>query len=214
MQQQFQGLLLTPNCSRCPPHGIVASERKNYRTLQLLMILTVEESGKSLFPVKNLAEAKQWLSPRGKCSMTTTTTTTTKIPHSRIRLGGLGLYLEDHGWSYHHHHIPSLPHHFYSCAKLVITKSLLLPSWASFSVSHKRIMLPWSQESHPIFIFFFSPQDLQEFNARTHHSYLFHPSIRPFLAMAIPKSKSSVVSEGWEEAAWNFKKNSWPAHNR
>ncbi len=113
MQQQLQGSLLTPSHSRCPPHGTVASERKNYKALQLLMILTAEESGKSLFLVENLAEAKQWLSPLGKCSTTTTTTTTTKIPHSRIRLGGLGLYLEDHGWSYHHHHIPSLPHHLY-----------------------------------------------------------------------------------------------------
>jgi hypothetical protein len=78
------------------------------------MILTTEESGNSLFPVENPAEAKQSLSPLGssKCSTTTTTTTTTKIPHSRIRLGGLGLYLEGHGWSYHHH-IPSLPHHLY-----------------------------------------------------------------------------------------------------
>ncbi len=80
-----------------------------------------------------------------------------------------------------------------SCAKLVITESLLLPSWISFSASHKRIKLPRSQESHPIFIFLFSPQDLQESDACTHHSYLLHPSVRPCLAMAIPKSKSSVV---------------------
>jgi hypothetical protein len=88
----------------------VASERKNYRALQLLMILIAEESRNSLFPIENLAEAKQSLNPLGssKCC-----TTTTKIPHSRIRLGGLGLYLEDHGWSYHHHHIPSFPHHLY-----------------------------------------------------------------------------------------------------
>jgi hypothetical protein len=79
-----------------------------------------------------------------------------------------------------------------SCAKLVIIGSLLVPSWASFSASHKRIKLPRSQESHPIFIFLFSPQDLQESDALTHHSYLLHPSVRPCLAMAIPKSKSSV----------------------
>ncbi len=79
---------------------------------------------------------------------------TTKIPHSRVRLGGLELYLEDHGWSYHHHHIPFFLIISISCAKLVITKFLLLPSWASFSASHKRITLPRSQESHPIFIFF------------------------------------------------------------
>jgi hypothetical protein len=114
VQQQLQGSLLTPSHSRCPPHGTVASERKNYRALQLLMILTTEESGNSLFPVENPAEAKQSLSPLGpsKCSTTTRTTTTTKIPHSRIRLGGLGLYLEGHGWSYNHH-IPSLSHHLY-----------------------------------------------------------------------------------------------------
>jgi hypothetical protein len=94
----------------------VASKRKNYRALQLLLIPTAEESGNSLFPVENPAEAKQSLSPLGSSKCSTTTTTTTKISHSRIRLGGLELYLEGHGWSYHHHHhhhIPSLPHHLY-----------------------------------------------------------------------------------------------------